>query len=86
MKVLCINDSNRPEDIPTSKWVKKGQIYTVSGHAYCTRQQYLLGLKLEELDISNCFPYQYFAADRFVPAETPEQLEEIGLETADLAS
>jgi len=29
MKVVCINDSNRPKQVPAEKWVVKGQIYTV---------------------------------------------------------
>jgi len=29
MKVECIDDSHRPEDISMSNWIKKGVIYTV---------------------------------------------------------
>ena len=29
MKVVCIDDTNRPIDIPESKWVKKDEIYTI---------------------------------------------------------
>ena len=30
MKVVCIDDSNKPLDIPEHKWVKKDSIYTIA--------------------------------------------------------
>ena len=69
-KVICINDSNRPDGIPTSKWVKKGEIYTVFAVDKILLQGGQLGFKLVELNIDSCFPYQYFAATRFgIPVE-----------------
>jgi len=64
-KVVCINDSDKPEDIPSSKWVKKDQIYTVIEVSKMRMQGNLLGYKLAEIDLDSCFPYQYFAANRF---------------------
>lgn len=29
MRALCIDDSNRPEDIPLSSWVVRGEEYTI---------------------------------------------------------
>ena len=29
-KVICINDTDKPSDIPNSKWIKKGNLYTVN--------------------------------------------------------
>jgi hypothetical protein len=78
-KIYCINDQHRPNDIPLSKWIKVGQIYTIRQVDTITIQNKMLAFKLEEIDIDDCFPYTHFAADRFVPIIpiTPEQLEEI---------
>lgn len=66
-KVICTNSSNRPNDIPTSKWIKKDEEYTVIQMDYMNIQNRILGFKLEEINIDDCFPYQYFSADRFRP-------------------
>lgn len=66
-KVVAIDDSNRPNDIPTSKWIKKDEVYTVIKMDYMNQQAGLLGFKLEEINIDDCFPYQYFSANRFRP-------------------
>lgn len=29
MKVLCVDDSNRPSDVPIDEWIIKGETYTV---------------------------------------------------------
>jgi len=64
-KVLCINDTNRPDGIPTSKWITKDKEYTVIEVSKMRIQGNLLGYKLAEIDLDSCFPYQYFAANRF---------------------
>lgn len=64
-EVTCIDDSNKPNDIPASRWVKKGQKYTVIKVAKMLIQGGLVGFKLEELNIDEFFPYQFFAANRF---------------------
>lgn len=72
-KVVCIDDSNRPDGIPTSKWVKKGEWYTVIHVAKLLIQGGKLGFKLAELNIDSCFPYQFFAANRFgIPLESDQ--------------
>lgn len=83
-KVICINDSNRPNDIPTNKWVKKGEQYTVIDVKKLLIQGGMLGFKLEELNIDDCFPYQFFSASRFgIPVgelmkhETEEMLDKL---------
>jgi len=63
--VICINDADRPDGIPTSKWVKRGQKYTVIAVSKMLIQGGKLGFKLQELNIDDCFPYQFFLADRF---------------------
>lgn len=63
--VICVNDSNKPDGIPTSKWVKKGEIYTVILVGRMLMQNGCMGFKLKQLDIDDCFPYQFFSAERF---------------------
>lgn len=76
MKVVCIDDKNRPNEIPTSKWVEKGKEYTVIKADYMNMQNQLLGYQLAEIDLSSCVPYLYFAASRFAIIE-PDKEEEI---------
>ena len=63
--VICIDDSDRPNEIPLTKWVKKGEIYTVTKIVFLNMQPGMVGFKLAELNIDEYFPYQYFAQNRF---------------------
>ena len=76
MRVVCINDSDRPNDIPTSKWVTKGQIYTVIKVSKMVMQGNILGVQLQEIDLSDCVPHLFFAASRFAEIEPSKKLEE----------
>lgn len=76
MKVICINDSNRPSDHPLSKWVIKDNIYTVIEAHKLGLMGGALGVQLEEIDLTGerC---TYFLASRFKPvSESPEGFEE----------
>jgi hypothetical protein len=64
-KVICINDSNKPNDIPSSQWVKKGQIYTVTKVVKLKIQGDKIGFELAEVNLDGCAPYLYYAAERF---------------------
>ncbi len=65
MVCICINDSHRPNDIPTSQWVKKGNEYTVIGVWKMTMQGGILAFELAEINLNGCAPYKYYAASRF---------------------
>ena len=66
MLVICINDGNRPKQIPAEKWIVKGQMYTVIATSQMNLQRKKIGLKLKEIELDpSCFPYEYFDADRF---------------------
>jgi hypothetical protein len=80
MKVVCINDSDRPNDIPTSKWVVKGQIYTVIKVSKMIMQGNILGVQLEEIDLSDCVPHLFFAATRFAEIESSKEKKEEKIE------
>jgi hypothetical protein len=69
MIVICINDKDRPNEIPLSKWIKKGNEYNVVKADYMNMQNKILGYQLQEIDLSGCFPYLYFAASRFAIKE-----------------
>jgi|Laugrespbdmm15sd_2_1035082.scaffolds.fasta_scaffold15221_5 hypothetical protein len=80
-KVLCINSKNRPNEIPTSNWIKKGEVYTVIEIKQMNQQGKLVGFKLEEIDLSAFFPYTYFSSERFLPLEEIKtEIEEEELE------
>ena len=63
MKVTCVNDSNRPSDFPLSKWIVKGEEYTVIDIFYAMPQD-IECVKLEEINLSG-LAYDGFAAYRF---------------------
>jgi hypothetical protein len=66
MQVECINDGNKPKQVPTEKWIVKGQMYTVIATTSMNLQRNKIGLKLKEIELDqSCFPYEYFDADRF---------------------
>lgn len=76
--VKCIDAKNKPNDIPTSKWLVEGQEYTVVKVAKLLIQGGLVGFKLEELNIDSYFPYQFFAANRFgIPLDNAWDIEEM---------
>ena len=66
-KVVCIDASNKPNDIPNNKWVKKDETYTVVNAEFMNMQNRLLGFELAEIDLTGCFPYTRFVASRFRP-------------------
>tara|TARA_B110000503_G_C7029906_1_gene363541 strand:+ start:289 stop:579 length:291 start_codon:yes stop_codon:yes gene_type:complete len=80
MKLICINDSDRPNDIPTSKWIKKGNHYTAVKFNKMNMQAGALGVQLEEIDLSDCFPHTHFLASRFVPLIPVEEKEKENIE------
>jgi hypothetical protein len=79
-KVVCINDAARPDGIPTSKWVKVGQTYTVIQATKLTLQGGLIGFKLAEINLDDCLPYQFFASTRFGIPVDPAVRKEVVVE------
>lgn len=65
IKCICINDKDRPNDIPLSKWVKEGSVYTIIFAATVLPQKEL-GFQFDEITLDeSCAPYEYFMAKRF---------------------
>ena len=77
MRVICVDDSRKPKNIPPEKWIKKGAIYTVIASSSMNIQRNKIGLKLKEIELDqSCFPYEYFDADRFKLLEFENKLVE----------
>ncbi len=89
MKAICIDSSNKPAKVPIEQWVKEGEVYTIIKVVKMGLQDGKYGVLLKEVQISaDCFPYEYYDAERFIPLDirlhqTEEEKEEI-LEEADL--
>lgn len=75
VKAICIDERNRPHEIPKSKWVKKLEVYTVIYAAWVMPQKEL-AFHLAEIDLDeSCDPYTYFLASRF--GFTDEELDKL---------
>lgn len=79
-EVQCIDSSNRPNEIPVTKWIKEGKVYSVINIEKCNIQGGLIGYQLEEIDLKGCEPYLFFSAYRFIPLQPPQEIEEEELE------
>jgi len=74
MKVTCIDDRNRPKEIPKKKWISKGFEYELLWINFSFFQQTMCFV-LAEIDLDeSCHPYACFLASRFSIRE--EDLEE----------
>lgn len=66
MKVICINSSNKPAQIPQEQWIEEGTIYTVTQIIALPLQPGIAGFLLKEVSLSpECFPYEFYSSDRF---------------------
>lgn len=65
VRVICIDDKNRPTEIPSTKWIKEGETYHVLFVVYSVPSK-TMAFDLEEIDLDkSCEPYQHFSAKRF---------------------
>lgn len=78
MKAICIDSSNKPAKVPIEQWVKEGETYTIIKIVKMGLQDGRYGVLLKEVQMSaDCFPYEYYDAERFIPLDTRmHQLEE----------
>ena len=82
-EVICINDLNKPREIPITKWLTKGKKYTVIGLGQTLDGK--LGFKLKEIELGeDCYPYDCFNPNRFglVVKEVTlqDELEALGIQ------
>ena len=72
IKVICIDDANKPKEIPQEKWVIKGETYHISHIFKQLLQPGIQGVELVEFDISMHEPYNCYRLTRF--AFRPEDI------------
>lgn len=74
MQVICIDDKGRPDEIPVTRWVKKGERYNVIDLIKCVSQPgQPIAYVLAEIDLSGFGFYKGFSSHRFaVVVYTPE--------------
>lgn len=84
IECICIDDSGRPNDLPLSKWVKKGKKYTII-YVTLVLGQRQLAFELQEIDLDeSCYPYQYFLASRFIiNSDDMDRLSDLVLDSRD---
>ena len=70
MKMICIDSSKKPSKVPIEQWIKEGETYTVIKVVKMGLQDGKYGVLLKEVQMSaDCFPYEYYDADRFIPLD-----------------
>ena len=88
MKVICIDNSKKPKNVPVEEWVQEGDTYTVTRIVRMGLQKNTYGYLLKEVQLSSrSFPYELYDATRFLPIELlseikEEKKEEINIEEA----
>jgi hypothetical protein len=82
MRVICINDKDKPAEIPIEKWVKEYETYTVIKVVRTMDGQN--GFILKEITLGeDTFPYDSFAPKRFIdfddfkPASVEEEINKL---------
>lgn len=65
VKAICIDDKNKPKEIPAEKWVKIGETYNINHIYIMVNQDNIKGCELEEFDITMYKPYNCYRLSRF---------------------
>ena len=66
MKVICVNDRNKPDSVLSSEWIKEGEIYNVKEVVRLGLKTGKFGYILEEVQLSRAsFPYESYSTERF---------------------
>jgi len=69
IKAICIDDSDKPKEIPQSKWLKKDSEYTIIKVTVHSNQKNIQGCELSEISLDeSCLPYEYYKLSRFAIA------------------
>ena len=90
MKVICIDNSKKPKNVPVEEWVQEGDAYTVTRIVRMGLQKDTYGYLLKEVQLSSrSFPYELYDATRFLPIDLlsmmkEEKEEKINIEEAHL--
>jgi len=82
IRVICVDDANRPKEISEDKWPVKFEKYTIDKIMRLTnkdtKQFGILGVTLKEFSLDeNNSPYKYYKMTRFKPLDSDEELLDI---------
>jgi len=59
MKAICIDDKNRPNNVPQHEWIVEGETYTITKIVRMGLQDNKFGVLLKEVQLSSqSFPYE----------------------------
>ncbi len=85
VEVLCIDNYNRPDEIPRSKWIQFGFKYHIT-HVYFHPMQGVQGVDLAEVKLTpDCFPYETYKLSRFaITMENYKKLLELAKSCTEL--
>lgn len=74
--IICIDSKNKPAEYPsTDKWLVEGKVYTAIKVSNLIDGN--IGVKVEEIEISENNPFQYFRLDRFaIPLDKIDEFYE----------
>lgn len=62
---ICIDDTNKPSNIPNSLWVRRGNEYHITWIKH-HKAQGIQGVELKELKLNeDCLPFNSYALKRF---------------------
>ncbi len=65
IECICLDDNNKPNEIPNNLWIKKDVIYHIT-HIFFHDFQSLQGCELNELQLTEeCYPYESYKLSRF---------------------
>jgi hypothetical protein len=65
-RLICINDANRPKEIPKKKWITRDQEYTCIWITIHPDQGNIQGVMLAEITLDEtCAPYETYKLSRF---------------------
>jgi|LakMenEpi03Aug12_release.lakeMendotaPanAssembly.Ray.scaffolds.fasta_scaffold651533_2 hypothetical protein len=85
-RLLCIDASNRPKEIPKNKWLTKDHEYTAVWVTIHVNQNSIQGVQLAEINLDEtCHPYESFRLSRFaINIEDLEEFIKLAQECSDI--
>jgi hypothetical protein len=67
MKAICIDSSNKPDNISEYEWIEEGAVYTITEVVAMGLQEDKLGVAFEEIQLTDASaPYKYYSLERFL--------------------
>ena len=67
MKAICIDSSNKPDNISEYEWIEEGAVYTITEVVEMGLQEGKLGVAFEEIELTDASaPYKYYSLERFL--------------------